>query len=109
MATILERDAKVTSQGQVTVPAPIRERLGVGPGDHVTFAVDIQGNVTLGRSDDRDDPAIDAFLEFLANDIQQRPGQVRGLTASLEQRLRALTAETVVDRANDRIRGDVGL
>ena len=108
MATVLERDAKVTAQGQTTVPAPIRERLGVVPGDSITFTVDIDGNVMLRRSDESD-PAIGAFLEFLAADIQRRPDQIRRLTDSLERRLRGLTAETKIDRKNDRIRGDVGL
>jgi antitoxin PrlF len=107
MATVLEKDAKITAQGQTTVPAPVRERLGVVPGDHITFAVDALGNVTLRRADD--DPAIEAFLDFLAVDIQNRPDQVRGLTDSLEGRLRELTSKTRIDRQDDCISGDVGL
>ncbi len=30
----------VTSKGQVTIPKPVRERLGVGPHDRVAFVVD---------------------------------------------------------------------
>ena len=108
MAIVLERDAKVTAQGQTTVPAPIREQLGIVPGDHITFAIDIHGNVMVRRSDDGD-PAIDAFLEFLASEIERQPGQIQELTSSLEHRLRELTAETKIDRKNDRIVTDVGL
>jgi antitoxin PrlF len=108
MATVLERDAKVTAQGQTTVPAPIREQLGIVPGDHITFVVDATGNVMLRRCEDGD-PAIEAFLEFLAADIQRRPDQIQGLTSSLEDRLRQLTAKTKIDRKNDRIVSDVGL
>lgn len=108
MATVLERDAKVTAQGQTTVPAPIREQLGIVPGDHITFVIDIEGNVMVRRCEDRD-PSIDAFLEFLAADIQRRPEQIQGLTSSLESRLRRLTANTKIDRKNDRIVSDVGL
>jgi len=108
MAIVLERDAKVTAQGQITVPAQVRERLGVVPGDHITFAIDTRGTVTLRRAEEGD-PAIDAFLEFLAADIQRRPDGVRPLTGALERRLRLLTDRTIVDRKNDRIERDVGL
>jgi antitoxin PrlF len=30
----------VTSKGQVTIPADVRKRLGLQPGDHVGFIVD---------------------------------------------------------------------
>ncbi len=33
-------DAKVMSKGQVTIPKDVREVLGVGNGDRVTFVVD---------------------------------------------------------------------
>jgi len=106
--SVLEREAKVTAQGQTTVPAPIREALGVQAGDRITFAVDAGGTVTVRRSEEPD-PAIGAFLEFLASDMHRRPEAIRPLTSDLEKRLRELTADTEVDAVNDRIRGDVGL
>ena len=42
-------DAKVMSKGQVTIPKDVREVLGVGNGDRVTFVVD-HGNVTVVNS-----------------------------------------------------------
>lgn len=108
MTIVLERDAKVTGQGQTTVPAPVRERLGVVPGDHITFAVDERGTVTVRRTDDAD-PAINSFLEFLALDMERRPHAIRPLTESLESRLRSLVGHIEIDKHNDRIVGDVGL
>lgn len=35
--------AHVTSKGQVTLPKPVRQALGVQPGDDVTFEVDAGG------------------------------------------------------------------
>lgn len=107
MATVLERDVKITGQGQATVPAAVRERLGVAIGDHVTYVIDAMGTVTLRRS--ATDPAVDAFLEFLAEDIQRQPDQIRPLTGDLEARLHELTRNTRIDRARDCISGDVGL
>lgn len=105
---VLEKEAKVTAQGQITVPAPIREILGIEPGDHVTFSVDADGRVIV-RGTEEPDPSIGAFLEFLADDIRRNPEAVRPLTASLEVSLREITAKTVIDRDSDRIRGTVGL
>ncbi|MBI2965105.1 MAG: AbrB/MazE/SpoVT family DNA-binding domain-containing protein [Chloroflexi bacterium] len=33
-------DATVTSKGQITIPKPVRERMGLKPGDHVEFVED---------------------------------------------------------------------
>jgi|ERR1043166_4053923 AbrB family looped-hinge helix DNA binding protein len=41
-------EAKLTSQGQVTVPKEIRERLRLRPGGKVEFAVEKSGRVVLG-------------------------------------------------------------
>jgi antitoxin PrlF len=34
------RDSTLTSKGQVTIPAEVRRRLGLRPGDHVGFVID---------------------------------------------------------------------
>ncbi|MCC6984715.1 MAG: AbrB/MazE/SpoVT family DNA-binding domain-containing protein [Bauldia sp.] len=39
--------AKVTSKGQITLPADLRESLGVKPGDRVVFTKDEAGKVHL--------------------------------------------------------------
>ena len=38
---------KISSQGQVTVPAAVREHLGVSPGDQLLFIAADDGEVTL--------------------------------------------------------------
>ncbi|MEZ5605685.1 MAG: type II toxin-antitoxin system PrlF family antitoxin [Burkholderiaceae bacterium] len=40
----------ITIKGQVTVPKPIRDALGLVPGSQVDFALDDQGRVVLQRS-----------------------------------------------------------
>jgi len=37
----------ITSKGQVTIPKPIRQAMGVGPGDRVRFMRDEDGVVTV--------------------------------------------------------------
>jgi AbrB family looped-hinge helix DNA binding protein len=37
----------VTSKGQVTIPKPVRDRLGIKPGNAVDFRMDPDGRVVL--------------------------------------------------------------
>ena len=39
--------AKVTSKGQITLPAKLRERLGVKPGDRIDFVQNDTGRVEV--------------------------------------------------------------
>ncbi|MGI8619006.1 MAG: AbrB/MazE/SpoVT family DNA-binding domain-containing protein [Gemmatimonadaceae bacterium] len=39
--------AKLTSKGQITVPKPVREALGIHPGDRVNFRVREDGTITV--------------------------------------------------------------
>lgn len=39
----MEKQAKITSKGQITVPVAIRRALGVGPGDVLSFEQDKSG------------------------------------------------------------------
>lgn len=41
---------QLTSKGQVTVPKPIRDSLGLGPGSGVDFSVNAAGEVVLTKA-----------------------------------------------------------
>ncbi len=41
--TVLQKQAKITSKGQITVPREVRRVLGVRPGDRLVFESDEQG------------------------------------------------------------------
>lgn len=70
MPTIRER-ATITSKGQITLPKPIRQALGVDTGGKVAFELREDGQVVVSRADaEHEDPAIGAFLGLLAQDIQ---------------------------------------
>ncbi|MFA5965617.1 MAG: type II toxin-antitoxin system PrlF family antitoxin [Sphingomonas sp.] len=108
MATVLEKDGTVSAKGQTTIPIEVRRALGVAAGDRVTFRVEADRSVSLHRAEDDSDPAMEAFLAFLAEDIRQRPEAMAMVGAALRDRLAALTAMTAFDR-DSRIEGDVGL
>lgn len=90
MDALLEKEAKVTAQGQTTVPAEIRKALGIAPGDRITFAVDRAGTVTLRRADEHDDPALVSFLDLIGRDIAERADSLHPATEDMEAELRAL-------------------
>ena len=62
--------ATLTSKGQITLPKPIRQALGVDTGGKVAF--DLRGGeVIVTRADaEHEDPAIGAFLNLLEADIR---------------------------------------
>jgi antitoxin PrlF len=63
--------ATITSKGQITLPKPIRQALGVDYGGKVAF--DLRGSkVIVSRAEEHqhDDPAIGSFLNLLENDIR---------------------------------------
>lgn len=50
----------LTTRGQVTIPKPIRDRLGLGPGSAVEFEIAEDGRIILRRAD-RTVPARNRF------------------------------------------------
>lgn len=70
MSTIHEV-ATITSKGQITLPKPIRQTLGLDFGSKVAF--DLQGTqVVVSRVENQphEDPAIAGLLRLLEKDIQ---------------------------------------
>jgi AbrB family looped-hinge helix DNA binding protein len=56
-------NAKVSEKGQVTIPKPLRERLGIRPGEVLDF--EAEGGQLIARKTDSQDP-VDAFYGTLA-------------------------------------------
>jgi len=97
MAISLEEISTITAKGQTTIPKSVRQALGVDYGGKIAFRVDEHG-VTVRRADaEHDDPVIDSFLEFLAEDIRLRPEKLTALSPELAERLAELTVGMKVD------------
>jgi len=47
----------VTSKGQVTIPKPVRDLLGIVPGSAVCFELAPDGRVIVSKADDQPRPA----------------------------------------------------
>ena len=94
--------ATVTSKGQITLPKPIRQALGVTVGGKVAFDLR-HGEVVVTRAEtgEHEDPAIEAFLGVLERDI--RAGKhVHALPEELTQAMLANAGRVVnLDEAID--------
>jgi AbrB family looped-hinge helix DNA binding protein len=52
----------LTSKGQVTIPKPVRDRLGVKPGDDVAFEVGDDGRIVVSKAHGKPKPSRFAAL-----------------------------------------------
>lgn len=75
----------LTSKGQVTIPKPIRERLGLKAGDLLEFRCNADGQVTLmpvGES------AVDRVSGLLRELAPERPVTVEEMNRAIRRRAR---------------------
>ena len=69
--SIIQEVATMTAKGQITLPRTVRQALGVDVGARVAFELHEDGQIVVSRADtEHEDPAIAAFLDLLAGDIQ---------------------------------------
>ena len=73
--------SSLTSKGQVTIPAEVRRRLGLKPGDRVAFIID-GDEVRLVRRESRVEaafglckPEVSLSLEQMSQVIRERAGR----------------------------------
>lgn len=88
----------LTDRYQTTIPARVREALGLRKRDTIAYEIRDDGSVVLRRaSGSGADPALGAFLAFLERDIAARPEGVLALDDALMQRIDALVGDEDVD------------
>lgn len=95
MPATLEIESTLTDRYQTTIPDTVRKALGLSKRDKLHYSIRPGGEVLLTRADtsNDDDPAISAFLTFLAQDITAHPDRLQALPASLEDSLRDLASK----------------
>lgn len=62
----MQRIAKISSKGQVTIPASIRKALGAGPGDRLMWDVAADGSVVVRRAREIDVEYLSALTGTLS-------------------------------------------
>lgn len=98
MTALIAAESTLTDRYQTTVPDAVRRALNLGKRDKLRYTVQPDGNVLLTRAAETDtDPALDAFLGFLAKDMTQNPERLQALDKALVHRVQALTVGVTVD------------
>lgn len=94
---ILQAEGTLTERYQTTVPAAVRQALRLQKHDKIVYKIADDGRVFLERADaeDREDPVLGEFLNFLARDIAA--GVVRPVTPELVTRINALVGDVKID------------
>jgi antitoxin PrlF len=101
-------ESKITSKSQTTLPAGVRDALGVGPGDRLGYIIEGDSARVFRVENEEQDPALDGFLDLLEADIQAHPERLHVVPKELVDRLQGLTAGADVD-LDEPIRGPVSL
>ncbi len=97
MNHVLAIESTLTDRYQTTVPETVRRALGLSKRDKLSYKIQPDGSVLLGRVEPTSDPAIGEFLHFLARDIAARPQAIHGLDGALQARLQSLIGTVDVD------------
>jgi len=97
-SAVLEVQGTITERGQTTVPAPIRQALGIGRRGFIVWRIDPDGAVRVTAVDEAEpDPALGRFLDLLEQDIGSRSAGLHGVSAGIQQRIAALVDGVEVD------------
>ena len=99
MQATLEAESTLTDRYQTTVPETVRRALKLSKRDKLRYAILATGEVTVSRAQPAspEDPALAAFLAFLARDITEHPERLEELNDALIDQIRSLTAGVSVD------------
>lgn len=96
---VLEFESTLTDRYQTTVPEPVRRVLKLQKRDKIRYAIRPDGDVVLTKHNQppEDDPALGAFLGFLARDMANHPERLRPVEAGLLSRLHDLVGHVEVN------------
>ena len=99
MSANLEVEITLTDRYQTTVPETVRRALRLGKRDKIHYSIRESGEVVLSRSGgtEDEDPALGAFLTFLAKDVAQQPERLEAVDAAWVQHLQAFVGQVKVD------------
>ncbi len=98
MNPLMTSESTLTDRYQTTVPGPIRKALGLKKSEKIRYTIQPNGDVLLSRADtDEQDPIVDQFLEFLAQDMAQNPSHIEAVDVQLASRIQSLVGDLDID------------
>jgi antitoxin PrlF len=94
----LPSESTLTDRYQTTVPDAIRKFLGLNKRDKICYTIQPDGQVVISRADSTEqDPILEKFLDFLAQDIEQHPQHLTAIGSNLVSRAQALVSTVEID------------
>lgn len=88
MAHFLQTESTLTARYQTTIPDVVRKALHLKKRDKIQYTVQFDGHVLISKVEESyDDPVIDGFLNFLADDMQRHPQRLASINSSLLSRI----------------------
>lgn len=95
----LQVESTLTDRYQTTVPDIVRRALRLGKRDKIQFSIRANGEVVLSRSDryGEEDPALGAFLEFLARDLANHPERLEVVDRRFMDRIFSVAGDVDID------------
>ncbi|MCK5690852.1 type II toxin-antitoxin system PrlF family antitoxin [Myxococcota bacterium] len=98
MKSLLNIESTLTDRYQTTIPGSIRQALRLSKRDKLLFEIQADGSVRLSKASSSDeDPIVGEFLNFLANDMLQKPEHLLPLTSELSESLKSLVSGVEFD------------
>ncbi|WP_310645723.1 type II toxin-antitoxin system PrlF family antitoxin [Limnohabitans sp.] len=99
MPIVMHVESTLTDRYQTTVPESVRRQLGLSKRDKIQYDVMSDGMVVLRRAQPSpvEDPVLDKFLSFLAQDMTNNPQHLQMLDPALIQRVAELVGDAHVD------------
>ena len=103
MSMILEAEARLTAQNQITIPAPVRKILQLRGGEsRVKFQIlPEEGRVMVVRvesdAEAQEDPSLEPFLELLRLDMSKHPRRIARFPSTLLKKVRSLVKGVKAD------------
>jgi antitoxin PrlF len=98
MNEIVKAESTLTDRYQTTIPDIVRQTLGLEKRDKIQYIIQNDGTVAITRgSAINQDPLVEKFLQFLAQDIQQNPQSIQTITNSKIEHIRSLVGNLEVD------------
>lgn len=91
MPSTLQFESTLTDRYQTTVPETVRQVLKLGKRDKIHYVIQPDGAVLMTRFEPSgDDPVVETFLEFLAQDMKKYPEHLQMIDAGLAGRIHSL-------------------
>ncbi len=77
-------EATITSQGQISIPKRVREKLHLEKGDKVVFFEDEKGHILIQEAESAIEFTRDQWNDFLAKSLKEPVTRLRGKAQALK-------------------------